>query len=347
MHRPSIVGPVVLLSFGVIALLITSGKLSAPILLGVVYPLVAGAAGGDRTGFAAGVVSRSRPALPPQDPAPSASSCSIFILVGIGYSQRHVSDWSRQIGRGDPGNWPNFMGEEHDHDADSSVSIPANASVQVQNPRGDVTITGSGDNLLHVHAHQVVHTNSDGDANNTFPALDPKITVNGSNVLVKVEGRPNGRADLTIELPEGASTDITAGRGDVSVEGLKGASNVTASNGDVKLSSMGASIHVHMNKGDFSAHEIAGSVALDGHVSDVTVSEVGGSLAMDGEFFGDTHLEQIASNVHFHSSRTELDLAQAGRRLDDGLGRFAYWAGGRSAAHHYAFEEHRVFPDFR
>ena len=31
---------------------------------------------------------------------------------------------------------------------------------------------------------------------------------------------------------------------------------------------------------------------------------------LDGEFFGDTHLEQIASNVHFHSSRTELDLAR-------------------------------------
>ena len=70
-----------------------------------------------------------------------------------------------------------------------------------------------------------------------------------------------------------------------------------------------------MSKGDFSAHEIAGSVALDGHVSDVTVSEVGGTLALDGEFFGDTHLEQIASNVHFHSSRTELDLARLAGEL--------------------------------
>jgi hypothetical protein len=309
MHRPSIVGPVVLLAFGIIALLITSGKLSGPyfwewfirwwpvMLVGV------------------GLVSLLEWFLDRGQPYHRKTGTFgivllIFILVGIGYSQRHVSDWSRQIGVDDPGNWPSFMGEEHDHDADSNVSIPAAASVQVQNPRGDVTITGSGDNQLHVHAHQVVRTNSDHEADNTFPTLDPKITVNGSSVLVKVEGRPNGRADLTIELPEGASTDVTAGRGDVSVEGLKGASNVTASSGDVKLSSMGGSIHVHMSKGDFSAHEIAGSVALDGHVSDVTISEVGGTLAMDGEFFGDTHLEQIASTVHFHSSRTELDLAR-------------------------------------
>ncbi len=314
MHRPSIVGPIVLLSFGIIALLVTSGKLSGPLFWEWFirwWPVLL---------VGIGLVSLLEWFLDRGQPYRRTSSVFgivllIFILLGIAYSQRHASEWSRQMGVADPGEWPSFMGEEHDHDADSSVSIPTNASVQVQNPRGDVTITGSGDNLLHVHAHQVVRTNSDSDANRTFPSLDPKITVNASSVLVKVEGRPNGSADLTIELPEGASTDITSGRGDVSVEGLKGASNVTSSSGDVKLSSMGASIHVHMNKGDFSAHEVAGSVALDGHVSDVTVSEVGGALALDGEFFGDTHLEEIASNVHFHSSRTELDLARLAGEL--------------------------------
>jgi DUF4097 and DUF4098 domain-containing protein YvlB len=309
MHRPSIVGPVVLLAFGIIALLVTSGKLSAPdfwewfirwwpmLLVGI------------------GLVSLLEWFLDRGQPYRRSSGTFgivviIFILLGIAYSHRHVGDWSREMGVGDPGDWTNLMGEEHDHDTDSSVSIPANASVQVQNPRGDVTITGSGDNQVHVHAHQVVHSNSDSDANKIFPALDPKITVNGNSVLVKVEGRPNGNVDLTIELPGGASTDVTAGHGDVSVEGLGGDSNVTANSGDVKLSSMGSSLHVHMNKGDFAAHEIAGSVSLDGHISDVTVSEIGGSLSMDGEFFGDTHLEQIASSVHFHSSRTELDLAR-------------------------------------
>ena len=309
MHRPSIVGPIVLLGVGVIALLVTSGKLSAPYFWDWFlrwWPLVL---------VGIGLVSLLEWFLDRDQPYRRHGGgfgivVLIFILVGIAYSQRHVGDWSRHMGMDNPGDWTPFMGEEHDHDADSSVSVPANALVQLQNPRGDVTITGSGDNLVHVHAHQVVHTNSDSDANNTFPSLDPKITVSGDNVLIKVEGRNNGSADLTIELPTGASTDVTAGHGDVSIEGLKGASSVTANNGDVKLDSMGASVHAHMSKGDFSAHEIAGSVALDGHISDVTVSEVGGSLAMDGEFFGDTHLEQIASTVHFHSSRTNLDLAR-------------------------------------
>jgi DUF4097 and DUF4098 domain-containing protein YvlB len=309
MHRPSIVGPIVLLTIGVVALLITGGKLSAPEFWDWLirwWPILL---------VLVGLVSLLEWFIDRDQPYRRKSGSFgivllIFILVGIAYSQSHWHLSDRGFGYVAPGEWQGLMGEEHNHDFDTSVSIPGNSSVQVQNPRGDVTITGSGDNLLHVHANQVVNTNSDSDANNTFPSLNPKVTVNGGSVLVKVEGRNNGHADLTIELPAGASTDITAGRGDVSVEGLKGSSNVTSGSGDVKLSDIGASVHVHMNKGDFSAHDIAGSVALDGHVSDVTVSEVGGSLSLDGEFFGDTHLEQIASNVHFHSSRTQLDLSR-------------------------------------
>ncbi len=272
MHRPSIVGPIVLLTIGVVALLITGGKLSAPEFWDWLirwWPILL---------VLVGLVSLLEWFIDRDQPYRRKSGSFgivllIFILVGIAYSQSHWHLSDRGFGYVAPGEWQGLMGEEHDHDFDTSVSIPGNSSVQVQNPRGDVTITGSGDNLLHVHANQVVNTNSDSDANNTFPSLNPKVTVNGSSVLVKVEGRNNGHADLTIELPEGASTDITAGRGDVSVEGLKGSSNVTSGSGDVKLSDIGASVHVHMNKGDFSAHDIAGSVALDGHVSDVTVSE--------------------------------------------------------------------------
>jgi DUF4097 and DUF4098 domain-containing protein YvlB len=316
MHRPSIVGPIVLLSVGIVALLITSGRLSAPFFWEWFirwWPMVLVGIG--LVSLLEWFVDRGQPYH--RKTGSFGIVLLVFMLLGIAYAQRHTGELSRHMGMdsSDLGDWTPFLGEEHDHDADSSVSIPANASVQLQNPRGDVTITGSGDNLLHIHTHQVARTNSDSDADKIFPALDPKITVNGTSVLVKVEGRPNGSADLTIELPSGASTDVTAGRGDVAIEGLKGASNVSANNGDVKFDNMGASVHAHMNKGDFSAHEIAGSVALDGHISDVTVSEVRGTLAMDGEFFGDTHLEQIASSVHFHSSRTELDLARLAGEL--------------------------------
>jgi len=317
-HQPSIAGPIVLLAIGIIALLITAGKLSGPVFWDWFvrwWPMLL---------IGLGVISllewfldRDQPYRRTRGTFGLVLLISIFVGIAysITYSKGHLKGWTNEMGIDGPGDWPSIMGDEHEHDADSSVSVPANASVTVQNPRGDVTITGSADNQLHVHAHQIVNTNSDSDAAGIFPALDPKITVNGSSVLVKVESRNNGRVLLTIEQPEGGSTDVTAGRGDVSIEGLKGSSNITSGHGDVKLSSIGGSTHVHMSKGDFSAHEMGGAVSLDGHFGDVTVSEVTGSLALEGDFFGDTHLEQIGSNVHFHSSRTDLDIARLAGEL--------------------------------
>lgn len=312
MHRPSIAGPIVLLSIGIIALLINVGKLSLPYFWDWLvrwWPMLLIGLG--LISLLEWFLDRDQPYQRRHGTFGIVLLISLFVGVAytVSYSRNHASHWPADIGI-DPGDWPPMMGEEHEHDVDSTVGVPANASVAVQNPRGDVTITGSADTQVHVHAHQIVNSRSDNDAAQIFPALDPKVTVNGSSVLVKVEGRNNARVSLTIELPEGASTDVTAGRGDVSVEGLKGYSNITAGRGDVKLSSIGGSAHVHMSKGDFSAHEIAGPVSIDGRFDDVTVSEVTGNVSMVGDFFGDTHLEQIGSNLHFHSSRTDLDMGR-------------------------------------
>ena len=309
MHRPSIVGPVVLLIVGVIALLITSGKLNGPFFWDWFvrwWPIVL---------VGIGLVSLLEWFLDRDQPyRRSTSTFGIILLVsifvGIAYSRQHIGRWPGSFGSDFDDGWSGLAGEEHNRDSDRNVAVPASSSVQVQNPHGDVTVTGSSDNQLHVHSHQVVNTNSDSEANKTFAALEPRVTVNGDNVLVSVENRNNAHADLTIEIPQGASADITAGHGDVSVDGLKGASNVNSSHGDVKLSSIGGSSHVHMSKGDFSAHEIGGAVSLDGHFGDVTISELGSSLTMDGEFFGDVHIEQIGSTLHFHSSRTDMEVGR-------------------------------------
>jgi DUF4097 and DUF4098 domain-containing protein YvlB len=309
MHRPSIAGPVVLLAVGIVALLIEAGKLSSGVFWDWLvrwWPLLL---------IGIGLVSLLEWFLDRGQPYRRKTGgfglvVLIFILVGLAYSRDHWHQAKNGLAIvGD--DWPSMMGDEHEHDADSAVTVPSNPAVAVQNPRGDVTITGSADTVLHVHAHQIVNTNSDSEANGAFPALNPAVTVNGTSVLVKVEGRNNARVNLTLEVPEGASTDITAGRGDVSVEGLKGSSNIASGHGDVKLSNLGASAHVHMNsKGDFSAHQIAGPVTADGRFDDVTVSEIGGTLSMDGDFFGDIHLEQIGSNLHLHSSRTDMEIGR-------------------------------------
>jgi DUF4097 and DUF4098 domain-containing protein YvlB len=308
-HRPSIAGPVILLTVGIIALLMETGRLSAPrfwswygqwwpmLLIGIGLILLLEY-----------FIDRNNPYAGRRSMGGFGFLILLLILGGWGTHAAHVwGPLSDQFSDNHDDFWT-MMGEEHDNDVQQDEAISPNAAVQIQNPRGDVTVTASADDKMHLRAHQIVHTSSDNDARKTFEAVTPKVINSGSSVVLSIEGRNNSRVDLTVELPSGASTTVNAGHGDITVEGLKSSSDVTASHGDVKFDNMGGNVHARMDHGDLSAHQITGDVTVDGHAGDVTLSDVKGNVTLNGEFFGDTHLEQVGSAVRFHSSRTDLAI---------------------------------------
>ena len=203
---------------------------------------------------------------------------------------------------------PVILGQEHDDDRSLNQSIPAGAPVDIQVPHGDVTVTPSGDDQIHVQAHLVVYAANDRFARRSLGALAPQLVVNGNNVTLRAADASNGRADLTIEIPKGSIPTVTVTHGDVTLEGLAGPANVNADRGDVKADNVTGEIHVRMGKGDFSAHAINGDVSLQGRLDDVSISDVQGRVALDGDFFGDTNLAAYFFSVHFHSSRTDVEV---------------------------------------
>jgi DUF4097 and DUF4098 domain-containing protein YvlB len=134
------------------------------------------------------------------------------------------------------------------------------------------------------------------------------LTVNGKSVTLRAADKSDGRADLTIEIPNGSVPTVTAGHGDVTIEGLAGDAQVVAERGDVKVDNLGGGLQVRMGKGEFSAHAITGALTLQGRLDDVSISDVQGHVTLDGDFFGDTDLAHIAAPVHFHSSRTDVEV---------------------------------------
>jgi DUF4097 and DUF4098 domain-containing protein YvlB len=123
-----------------------------------------------------------------------------------------------------------------------------------------------------------------------------------------VPEQQGARVDLTVELPSAAYATVTAGHGDVTADGLNGGIQVTDHHGEVKLEDIGGDAQGHMDHGDFAAHNVHGRVLVDGQGDDVTLSQIQGAVTVNGEFFGDIHLEQVASEVHYHSSMTTLDI---------------------------------------
>jgi DUF4097 and DUF4098 domain-containing protein YvlB len=216
-------------------------------------------------------------------------------------------------------NWDEFLGDKHESDQTLAQAFPAGAVLLVNNPRGDVTISGtSDDNQIHVSVHKEIYTRSDSDADAKAQRLSPNINVSGSNVTLNVPSMEGARADLTVTLPATAATTVTANRGNVKVTAIKAPVIITANHGDIELSAITGDITARINNGDsdLSAHSVTGSLTVEGRGHDSTVSDLSGPLTMRGEFFGDGHFERIRGPIKFHTSRTDFQLARLDGQID-------------------------------
>jgi DUF4097 and DUF4098 domain-containing protein YvlB len=311
LRPPSMLGPVVLIVAGVIALLVETNQLNAvhlwdwyirwwPLLLIGVGLLSLGEWWLD--GRRGQVGRRSHGGL--------VALIVCLAVLGYGVSRTNHFHGMHLFGHGvdEDDVFSHLFGQEHDADHNLNRPIPAGALVDIQVPHGDVTLTPSGDDQIHVQAHQVVYAANDREARRKLEALAPQLTVNGKSVTLRAADNSDGRADLTIEIPNGSVPTVTAGHGDVTIEGLAGDAHVVAERGDVKVDNLAGGLQVRVGKGEFSAHAISGALTLQGRLDDVSISDVQGNVALDGDFFGDTNLAHIAAPVHFHSSRTDVEV---------------------------------------
>jgi len=309
---PSVVGPIILIGAGVVALLLLTGHINASAFWGWYghwWPLLLIGAGLALLGEWALDARRETPVRR------GGSFVGILILlalIGMGAAGwNHMGPWFNQW-NGDGDDFFNAFGMP-EHDSDQQVlnsEIPANAAVEIQNPRGDVSVTAGDGANIEVQAHEVAYANSDGEAKKIFGAEAPDVKVTGSAVLVQSKSNNSGKVNLTITVPKSARVTITTGKGDVTAAGLGAGINVNAPHGDVHLSAIAGSISMHLSndKHDFSAHDVSGDITADGHCNDLTLSEIKGKVTINGEIFGEVHMENVTGGVHLHTSVTNLEV---------------------------------------
>jgi len=310
---PSVVGPIILVGVGIVALLIMTGHIDSSEFwtwYGRWWPLLLIGAGVAMLGEWAMDMKRQTPVRR------GGNFVGILILLAImGMFAAWGHEWwgPMRAQWGDHGdNFFNMFGKPQ-HDMDQQVlntQIPANATVEIQNPRGDVSITAADTSTIQVQAHEVAYADSDDHARKIFESEAAHVTVSGNAVLVKSEGNTSGRLNLTIAIPKSARVTVNAGRGDVTAAGLGAGANITASHGDVHLNTITGSVQVHFStdKGDFSAHQVEGDIIADGRCNDLTLSEVKGKVSLNGDIFGEAHMENLTGPIHLHTSVTDLEL---------------------------------------
>ncbi|HTV15611.1 MAG TPA: DUF4097 family beta strand repeat-containing protein [Acidobacteriaceae bacterium] len=310
-RRPTFVGPIVLLTIGIVALLLATGRVDAVDFWGWYarwWPLLLIGLGGLL--LAEYFIEWNSPWAGRRPLGGIVWLVILMIFFGWIAREGHlIGPFAWEFDNDNGNEFWNWMGPEHDNDVqiDQALSM-ARPTVTIEDPRGDVTITPSTDGQMHLRAHQMVHRTSDDEARKIFAELKPKVDVSSGGAVVTVPEKEGARVDLALELPPAAYAAVTAQHGDVTADGLTNGIQVTADHGEVKLEDITGDAQGHMSHGDFSAHNVQGRVLVDGNGDDVTLSEIKGSATINGDFYGDIHLEQTSGPIHYHSSMTTLDI---------------------------------------
>jgi len=304
---PSVVGPILLVFIGLIALLVVTGHINSDSFwnwYGQWWPLLMIGAGLALLGEWALDMRRKTPVRR------GGSFIGILILLAIigAFAAAHNHIWGPWGGDDDFFN--TFGLPEHDFDQQVvNEQIPANATIDIENPRGDVSITASDQPNLNVEPHEVAYASSDSNAKKIFDNEAAHVSVSGSAVLIKSESDSKGRVNLTVNVPTTAKVTINAGKGDVTASGLGAGISVTAPHGDVHLSAITGQVLAHLAKGEFAAHDVQGNVSGDGPCDDVTLSDIKGAVTLNCDYFDQMHMEHISGQVHFQTAKTDVQLA--------------------------------------
>lgn len=325
--RGSLVGPLLLIVIGVVALLLTMHRIDSAYFwrwYGHYWPLVLIGAGVvlaleslafsrySRIRLGGGVVLLG----------------IILAFIGVAAAHHHDINWTA-VGdqldiNGNNLDLAQVFGDKHEASEQIDHPLPANATVVIQNPRGDVTISAASGtaavNQMQLALDKSVYSDSDSKADARLRALEPLITSAGNVVTVNMPSNDRQVADMTITLPADAAVQVRSDHGNVTVTGRNAPVTATANNGDIQLSSIVGAVNATMHQGDFSASGVQGDLTVTGRMNDVSLSQVKGASSLQGDFFGTVHLENLNGPVHYHSSRTDIQLAQlAGSlSLDDG-----------------------------
>ena len=331
LRRTSLVGPLLVLSFGIVALLVSLGRLSMPTIatwFSHWWPLIIVASGLVLIGEWA----FDQRFLLDGTPAPGRRSLgggTVFLLIlliaagltsqTIHTDQMNGNGFFSQDFFGNSRGWNELFEDKYDREQQVDQAFAPGTSLSVTNPRGTVTVVGrSADNTIHITVNKQIYSHSQQDADSAADSFAPHLDLSGGTLHVSMPTLNGATADLNITVPDTAQTTISADRGDVNVSNLLAPVNVTANRSDVELEQISGSVMTHLNSSQASltAHHIQGNLQVDGKSDDLTITDVTGSVALLGEFYGDTHLEHLAGGVTFRSNRTQLTLARLDGELD-------------------------------
>jgi len=249
-------------------------------------------------------------------------------LAATGISHFNLGDLRDQLQMNDQDFDDIFGGSTFDYSGDLSSDIPAGFTwLQINDDRGTVTVNASTDKKLRVSFRKKVHAQNQREADRLDKKADvtitPLTTSPGAeltraqiNANTQEAGGNRVSTDMDIYVPSNVELVITAGHGDLNINGMGGGVQINHQHGEVNVSDLVGKAALTIDHSSTHLQHIKGDVTLQGRANEVDVEDVDGSAQLNGEFMESVRLVRISKTVGFHSSRTDMEFARLDGRLD-------------------------------
>jgi DUF4097 and DUF4098 domain-containing protein YvlB len=311
-QRGSIVGPLILITIGVVFLLRTVWPgFSVFDVFAVYWPYLL-IAWGVLQIIEISVRARGRRPIPGNG-ITAGGWFLVLLICAVGFTMFEVhgpDTWWRRVSFNQGMDW---FGEAHDYSiASQTQATGSSPHLVIQDFRGNARIVGGDVSQIELSGHKTIRALKGEEAHRADEATPVVLVADGNVVTVRTNQQraPNNvrvSTDLEITVPKGTSVDASGRLGDFDISDITGDISLSSENAGVRLQNIGGNVAIETRRGDVvRCSNVKGNVDLRGRSSDVELESIEGQVTINGAYSGSITLRDLAKPLRVDNFHTVL-----------------------------------------
>ena len=219
-----------------------------------------------------------------------------------------------------------LFGEPFDYPIPEQRQAAKVTRIVIENQRGNTRVVGADTAEIKVTGRKTIRAYRESQADEANKRTPVEIITQGDQILVrtnqeKAPGDMRISTDLELTVPRGASIQASGRSGDFDILNVEGGVEVKSATAGVRLQNIGGNARVDLSRGSIvRAVNVKGSVEILGRGDDLELENVDGGVTINGYYSGDIQCRNLAKPLLFQSGTTELRVGRLPGQLQMNLG---------------------------